>query len=235
MLLEVEGVDVFYGDLQGLHGVSLAVRPGEIVTLVGANGAGKSTTLRAISGLLRPARGQIRFAGQRLERLLPERIVELGVVQVPEGRKLFPSLTVRENLELGAYTARAKAERPRTLERVFHRFPVLRERAGQRAGTLSGGEQQMLAIGRALMTLPRLLMLDEPSLGLAPMVVREIFQIVREINGQGVTVLLVEQNVRQALAVSHRGYVLENGRLALEGRAEELLANEQTRRAYLGR
>ena len=234
-MLELEAVDVFYGDLQVLHGVSLSVRSGEIVTLVGGNGAGKTTTLRTASGLLRAARGAIRLGGHRLDRLPPDRIVALGVAHVPEGRKLFPSLTVRENLELGAYTPRAKRARPRTLEQVFARFPVLRARAAQRAGTLSGGEQQMLAIGRALMALPQLLMLDEPSLGLAPLVVREMFQIVREINGQGVTVLLVEQNVRQALAVSHRGYVLENGRIVMAGRAEELLASEELRRAYLGR
>ena len=234
-MLELEAVDVFYGDLQVLHGLSLSVRPGEIVTLVGGNGAGKTTTLRTTSGLLRAARGAIRLDGHRLDRLPPDRIVELGVVHVPEGRKLFPSLTVRENLELGAYTRRAKPARPRTLEQVLARFPVLRARAAQRAGTLSGGEQQMLAIGRALMALPQLLMLDEPSLGLAPLVVREMFQTVREINGRGVTVLLVEQNVRQALAVSHRGYVLENGRIVMAGPAEELLASEQMRRAYLGR
>ncbi len=234
-MLELEGVDVFYGDLQALHGVTLKVLPGEVVTLVGGNGAGKTTTLRTISGLLRPRRGRVTFEGERLDRLAPDRIVELGVVQVPEGRKLFPSLTVLENLELGAYLPHAKRQRRATLEAVFARFPVLRERAGQRAGTLSGGEQQMLAIGRALMARPRLLMLDEPSLGLAPMVVREIFRTVREINGQGVTVLLVEQNVRQALAASQRGYVLETGRVVLAGTGQELLASEHTRRAYLGR
>lgn len=234
-MLELEGVDVFYGDLQALRGVSLRVESGEIVTLVGGNGAGKTTMLRTVSGLLRPRRGEIRFEGRRLDRLPPDRIVEAGVVQVPEGRKLFPSLTVRENLELGAYTRRSRPARARTLEDVMARFPILRERAGQRAGSLSGGEQQMCVIARALMARPSLLMLDEPSLGLAPMVVQEIFRIVREINARGVTVLLVEQNVRQALATSRRGYVLENGRIVLSGTGQELLESEQTLKAYLGR
>lgn len=234
-MLELERVDVFYGDLQALHGVSLTVESGEIVTLVGGNGAGKTTMLRTVSGLLRPRRGEIRFEGRRLDRLPPDRIVEAGVVQVPEGRKLFPSLTVRENLELGAYTRRSRPARARTLEDVMARFPILRERAAQRAGSLSGGEQQMCVIARALMARPSLLMLDEPSLGLAPMVVQEIFRIIREINARGVTVLLVEQNVRQALATSRRGYVLENGRIVLSGTGQELLESEQTLKAYLGR
>jgi len=234
-VLELEGVDVFYGDLQALRGVSLRVESGEIVTLVGGNGAGKTTMLRTVSGLLRPRRGEIRFEGRRLDRLPPDRIVEAGVVQVPEGRKLFPSLTVRENLELGAYTRRSRPARARTLEDVMARFPILRERAAQRAGSLSGGEQQMCVIARALMARPSLLMLDEPSLGLAPMVVQEIFRIIREINARGVTVLLVEQNVRQALATSRRGYVLENGRIVLSGTGQELLESEQTLKAYLGR
>ncbi|MBI3028328.1 MAG: ABC transporter ATP-binding protein [Candidatus Rokubacteria bacterium] len=234
-MLELEGVDVFYGDLQALHGVSLTVEASEIVTLVGGNGAGKTTMLRTVSGLLRPRRGEIRFEGRRLDRLTPDRIVEAGVVQVPEGRRLFPSLTVRENLDLGAYTRRARPARARTLEDVMARFPILRERAGQRAGSLSGGEQQMCVIARALMARPSLLMLDEPSLGLAPMVVQEIFRIIREINGRGVTVLLVEQNVRQALATSRRGYVLETGRIVLSGTGQELLESEQTLKAYLGR
>jgi branched-chain amino acid transport system ATP-binding protein len=234
-VLDLEGLDVFYGDLQALRGVSLRVESGEIVTLVGGNGAGKTTMLRTVSGLLRPRRGEIRFEGRRLDRLPPDRIVEAGVVQVPEGRKLFPSLTVRENLELGAYTRRARPARARTLEDVMTRFPILRERAGQRAGSLSGGEQQMCVIARALMARPSLLMLDEPSLGLAPMVVQEIFRIIREINARGVTVLLVEQNVRRALATSRRGYVLENGRIVLSGTGQELLESEQTLKAYLGR
>ena len=234
-MLELEGGDVFYGDLQALRGVSLRVESGEIVTLVGGNGAGKTTMLRTVSGLLRPRRGEIRFEGRRLDRLPPDRIVEAGGGQVPEGRKLFPSLTVRENLELGAYTRRSRPARAQTLEDVMARFPILRERAGQRAGSLSGGEQQMCVIARALMARPSLLMLDEPSLGLAPMVVQEIFQIIREINARGVTVLLVEQNVRQALATSRRGYVLENGRIVLSGTGQELLESEQTLKAYLGR
>ncbi len=234
-MLELEEVSVFYGDLQAVHGVSLAVRPGEIVTLVGGNGAGKTTTLRTISGLLHPRGGRIRFDGRRIDRLPPDRIVEHGVVQVPEGRKLFPSLTVRENLELGAYTRRARPARATTLDEVLGRFPVLRERASQLAGTLSGGEQQMCAIGRALMARPALLMLDEPSLGLAPKIVQEVFRVIQQIHALGVTVLLVEQNVRQALAASQRGYVLENGRIVLEGSGRDLLASEATQKAYLGR
>ncbi len=233
-LLELRGVDAAYGDLQALGDVSIAIEPGEIVSVVGANGAGKTTMLRTISGLLRPRAGEIRFDGRRIDVLATHAVVEHGVVQVPEGRKIFPTLSVRENLELGSYTRRAKAKRADTLERVFALFPRLRERTRQAAGTLSGGEQQMLAIGRALMALPRLLMLDEPSLGLAPIVVREIFRIVREINRAGMTVLLVEQNTRQALALSGRGYVLENGRVVLVGTGQELLGNEHVRRAYLG-
>ena len=233
-LLELTGVDVAYGDLPALRGVDLLVMPGETLSVVGANGAGKTTMLRTISALLRLRRGEVRFEGERIDRLPCHRIVERGVVHVPEGRKIFPSLTVRENLELGSYTRAAKARRAETLERVFALFPRLHERTAQPAGTLSGGEQQMLAIGRALMTLPKLLMLDEPSLGLAPLVVREIFQTIGEINRTGTTVLLVEQNTRQALALSRRGYVLENGRVALVGSGEELLGNEHVRRAYLG-
>jgi branched-chain amino acid transport system ATP-binding protein len=234
-LLEIDGVDVFHGDVQALYGVSLAVAAGEIVSVLGANGAGKTTALRTVSGLLRPRRGQIRFDGARIDRLAPERIVELGIVHVPEGRRLFPSLTVRDNLELGAWTRRARARRPQTLDDVLGRFPVLRARAGQRAGTLSGGEQQMLALGRALMARPALLMLDEPSQGLAPRIVREMFGAVAALHRDGVTVLLVEQNVRQALSVSSRGYVLENGRVVLEGPGRQLLASEATQKAYLGR
>ena len=234
-MLELARVDLGYGDLRAVQDLSLVVRPGEIVTLLGANGAGKTTVLRAISGLLRPRSGAIRYDGRRLDRLAPDAIVELGVVQVPEGRKLFPSLTARENLALGAFARRARGDERATLDEVLALFPVLRERADQRAGTLSGGEQQMLAIGRALMARPTLLMLDEPSLGLAPMVVQEVFRVVREIHARGVTVLLVEQNVRQALQTSQRGYVLENGRVVLEGTGEALLASEATQRAYLGR
>ena len=234
-MLEIAALEVCYGDVPALHGVSLAVRPGEIVTLVGANGAGKTTTLRTISGLLRPRAGRIVYDGTRLDRLPPDRIVELGVVQVAEGRKLFPSLTVLENLLLGAYTRRSRPRRATTLDEVMDRFPVLRRRADQPAATLSGGEQQMCAIARALMARPALLMLDEPSLGLAPRIVQDVFRVIETVHGLGVTVLLVEQNVRQALAVSQRGYVLENGRIALEGTGRELLASEATQRAYLGR
>jgi len=233
-LLELSAVDVAYGDLPALRGVNVVVEAGETLSVVGANGAGKTTMLRTISGLLRPRRGEVRFAGERIDRLPCHRVVELGVVHVPEGRKVFPSLAVRENLELGSYTRAAKVRRADSLERVFTLFPRLRERVRQPAGTLSGGEQQMLAIGRALMALPKLLMLDEPSLGLAPLIVKEIFAIVGEINRAGVTVLLVEQNTRQALALSRRGYVLESGRVVLVGSGEELLSNEHVRRAYLG-
>ena len=233
-LLQLAGVDVAYGDLPALRDVDLVVEPGETVSVVGANGAGKTTMLRTISALLRPRRGEVRFEGERIDRLPCHRVVERGVVHVPEGRKIFPSLTVRENLELGSYTRAAKARRAESLDRVLALFPRLRERATQAAGTLSGGEQQMLAIGRALMTLPKLLMLDEPSLGLAPLIVQEIFHTIAEINRAGTTVLLVEQNTRQALTLSRRGYVLENGRVVLVGSGAELLDNEHVRRAYLG-
>jgi branched-chain amino acid transport system ATP-binding protein len=233
-LLELSGVDVAYGNLPALRGVDLVVEAGETLSVVGANGAGKTTMLRTISGLLRLCRGEVRFEGERIDRLPCHQVVERGVVHVPEGRKVFPSLAVRENLELGSYTRAARARRADSLERVFTLFPHLRERMSQAAGTLSGGEQQMLAIGRALMALPKLLMLDEPSLGLAPLIVKEIFHTIGEINRAGTTVLLVEQNTRQALALSRRGYVLENGRVALVGSGEELLGNEHVRRAYLG-
>ena len=233
-LLELRGVEVAYGDLPALRGVSVSVEAGETLSVVGANGAGKTTMLRAISGLMRPRAGQILLDGERLDTLPSHAIVERGVVQVPEGRKIFPSLTVLENLELGSYVAAAKARRREGLEHVFTLFPRLKERERQAAGTMSGGEQQMLAIGRALMARPRLLMLDEPSLGLAPIIVTEIFRIIGEINRSGTTVLLVEQNTRQALALSRRGYVLENGRVVLEGSGAELLGNEHVKRAYLG-
>jgi branched-chain amino acid transport system ATP-binding protein len=233
-LLELAGVDVLYGDLPALQGVDLVVEAGETLSVVGANGAGKTTMLRTISGLLRPRGGEVRFEGERIDRLPCHRVVERGVVHVPEGRKIFPSLAVRENLELGSYTRAAKAKRAESLERVFALFPRLRERQAQAAGTLSGGEQQMLAIGRALMSRPRLLMLDEPSLGLAPLLVKEIFNTIAAINRDGITVLLVEQNTRQALALSRRAYVLENGRVALVGTGAELLGNEHVKRAYLG-
>jgi branched-chain amino acid transport system ATP-binding protein len=233
-LLELRDVEVAYGDLPALRGVSVSVEAGETLSVVGANGAGKTTMLRAISGLMRPRVGQILLDGERLDSLPSHAIVGRGVVQVPEGRKIFPSLTVLENLELGSYVAAAKAQRREGLEHVFTLFPRLKERERQAAGTMSGGEQQMLAIGRALMARPRLLMLDEPSLGLAPIIVKEIFRIIGEINRLGTTVLLVEQNTRQALALSRRGYVLENGRMVLEGSGAELLGNEHVKRAYLG-
>ena len=233
-LLELRDVEVAYGDLPALRGVSVSVEAGETLSVVGANGAGKTTMLRAISGLLRPRAGQILLDGVRLDTLPSHAIVEHGVVQVPEGRKIFPSLTVLENLELGSYISAAKARRREGLAQVFALFPRLEERVSQVAGTMSGGEQQMLAIGRALMARPRVLMLDEPSLGLAPIIVTEIFRIIGEISQLGTTVLLVEQNTRQALALSRRGYVLENGRVVLEGSGAELLGNEHVKRAYLG-
>jgi branched-chain amino acid transport system ATP-binding protein len=233
-LLTLTDLDVAYGDLPALHGVSLTVEPGEVVSVVGANGAGKTSLLRTISGLLRARRGAIVFDGQPIGTLAPHRVVERGVVQVAEGRKIFPGLSVRENLELGSYTKAAKARRADSLERAFAMFPILRERANQAAGTLSGGEQQMLAIARALMALPRLLMLDEPSLGLAPRIVKDIFRTIAEINRTGTAVLLVEQNTRQALGLSRRGYVLENGRVVLVGAGAELLGNAHVKRAYLG-
>ena len=233
-ILQLTGVDVAYGDLPALTGIDLVVESGETLSVVGANGAGKTTLLRTVSGLLRARRGEVRFEGERIDRLPCHRVVERGVVHVPEGRKVFPSLTVRENLELGSYTRAARARRAESLERVFTLFPRLHEREAQAAGTLSGGEQQMLAIGRALMSRPKLLMLDEPSLGLAPLIVKEIFHTIAAINRDGTTVLLVEQNTRQALALSRRGYVLENGRVALVGSGAELLGNEHVKRAYLG-
>ncbi|PYN38239.1 MAG: branched-chain amino acid ABC transporter ATP-binding protein [Candidatus Rokuibacteriota bacterium] len=233
-MLRLEGIDAFYGDLQALAEVSFEVRDGEIVALVGANAAGKSTTLRVISGLVSPRRGRVLLGDDDLTAVPAHRRVDRGIVQVPEGRRLFPFMTVAENLVLGAHAGRARAERDGTLAHVYELFPVLGERRTQLAGSLSGGEQQMCAIGRALMALPRVLMLDEPTLGLAPVLVARIFDTVRTINGQGVTVLLVEQNVRQALTLAHRACVLESGRLVLEGQARELLGDDRLKRAYLG-
>jgi len=234
-LLRLEGIDAFYGDLQALSEVSLEVREKEIFALVGANAAGKSTTLRVISGLVAPRRGRVLLNDEDLTGVPAHKRVDRGIVQVPEGRHLFPFMTVAENLLLGAHADRARGERDRTLAHVYGLFPVLSERRTQLAGSLSGGEQQMCAIGRALMARPRVLMLDEPTLGLAPVLVARIFDTVRTINGQGVTVLLVEQNVRQALTLAHRACVLESGRLVLEGQARELLGDERLKRAYLGR
>jgi len=233
-MLRVSGLQTLYGDLQALHGVTLEVQEGEIVSVIGSNGAGKTTTLMTISGVLRPRRGEIEFAGRRIDHLKPADIVEAGLGHVPEGRQLFPTMTVEENLILGACTRRARAAQEETLERVYTLFPRLRERCRQTAGTLSGGEQQMVAIGRGLMSRPRLLMLDEPSLGLSPMLVRAIFDIIQEINRGGATILLVEQNVFRALKLSHRGYILENGRVAAEGPSQQLLRDPQVRTAYLG-
>jgi branched-chain amino acid transport system ATP-binding protein len=233
-LLSVDGVHAYYGSIHALRGVSLTVSVGEIVTLIGSNGAGKSTTLKTISGLLRPRRGEVRCAGRRLDRLPPHEIVKLGVSQVPEGRHVFPRLTVNENLEMGAFARHDRRSIRADRERVFALFPRLAERLRQRAGTLSGGEQQMLAIGRALMAAPRLLLLDEPSMGLAPVLVDAIFDAVQEINGQGTTVLLVEQNAQLALSIAHRGYVLQTGSVVLDDTAARLADNPHVRRAYLG-
>ena len=232
--LSVERIEVRYGDALALFGVSLEVQQGEIVSLVGANGAGKTTALKAISGLLKPRSGRILFAGNRLNDLPAHAIVNLGIVQIPEGRQLFPYMTTRENLELGSYTPEARKRFDDSLGQVFELFPLLKERKSQLAGTLSGGEQQMLAIGRGLMAIPRLLMLDEPSLGLAPMMVKSIFAAIEAINRQGTTILLVEQDVQKSLALAKRGYVMENGRITLQGEAKELLSNEHLRKAYLG-
>jgi len=233
-LLEVENIDVFYDDVQAVWGVSLRVDEGEVVGIIGANGAGKSTTLNTISGLIKPRTGSIVFREQNVEHLPAERIVELGIAQIPEARRLFPFMTVQENLEIGAYNRRAQSMEEQTLEEVFDLFPILRERRNQLARTLSGGEQQMLAVGRGLMAKPVLLMLDEPSLGLAPMLVKTVFEAVQRINDGGTTVLLVEQDVQHSLQLSHRGYVFENGRVVMEGNGKELLEDPHIRKAYLG-
>jgi branched-chain amino acid transport system ATP-binding protein len=232
-VLELDDVAVAYGKRRALEGVSLSVAPGEIVTLLGANGAGKSTTLRTVSGLVRPTRGRIRYEGRDITHVSADAIVAAGVSHVPEGREIFPEFTVLENLLVGGHTVE-RSQIGERLESVFRVFPVLRDRRPQIAGTLSGGEQQMLAIGRALMTRPRLLLLDEPSLGLAPMLAREIFRVIRRINHDGVAVLLVEQNARRALALASRGYVLETGRLVTSGTSAELSADPRVRTAYLG-
>ncbi len=232
--LLVDGVHAFYGHIHALHGVSIAVEAGEIVTLIGANGAGKSTTLKTIAGFLRPRPGRVLLEGQPIQGLPPHEITRRGVCLVPEGRRIFPRMTVRENLEMGAFARQNRREVQGDLDRVCALFPRLRERLGQVAGTLSGGEQQMLAIGRGLMSRPRILLLDEPSMGLAPVLVELIFQTVREINAQGVTILLVEQNALGALGIARRGYVLETGRIVLADRADRLRENDLVRRSYLG-
>jgi branched-chain amino acid transport system ATP-binding protein len=234
LLLTVDKLSVYYGAVQALRGVSLSVGRGEIVSLIGANGAGKSTTLRAISGVVRSASGAIVHDGAPIAGLPPHRIARLGMAHVPEGRGVFANMSVLENLEMGAYTRRSRKETRETLGRVFALFPRLSERSGQSAGTLSGGEQQMLAIGRALMQRPDLLLLDEPSMGLSPLLVREIFRLIAEINRSGTTVLLVEQNAYMALSIAHRAYVLETGEITLEGTAAELRENPRVRAAYLG-
>ena len=233
-MLTLEGVDAFYGDLQALHGVSLEVRAGELMALVGANAAGKTTTLRVISGTLPARGGRVLFDGQDLAAMPAHLRVAQGIVQVPEGRRLFPFMTVHENLLLGAHAPQARAQQEASLDYVLRLFPVLKDRATQLAGSLSGGEQQMCAIGRALMARPRLLMLDEPTLGIAPVLVQRIFETVAAINRGGVTILLVEQNVRRALALAHRAVALENGRVVLSGPARELLADDRLKKAYLG-
>jgi branched-chain amino acid transport system ATP-binding protein len=233
-LLEVENLSVYYGSIEALRGVSLRVDEGEVVTLIGANGAGKSTTLRTISGLIEPKRGAIRFAGQAIQGWAPHRIVKSGLVQVPEGREIFANLSVDENLQLAAFLRKDKAAIRADRERALELFPRVRERLRQQAGTLSGGEQQMLAIARALVARPKLLMLDEPSLGLAPQLVRSIFQVIREINREGTTILLVEQNANMALQVANRAYVIEVGQIRMEGPAVELAASDEVRKAYLG-
>jgi branched-chain amino acid transport system ATP-binding protein len=233
-LLELKNVHSFYGNIHALKGISLTVDKGEIVTLIGSNGAGKSTTLRTISGILQPREGEIRLEGQRIDRVPAHKVVERGVLQSPEGRRIFPRLTVRENLEMGAFTRNDKVAIEEDLERVFGLFPRLRERTAQKGGTLSGGEQQMLAIGRALMGRPRVLLLDEPSMGLAPVLVEQIFNIIKDINAQGTTILLVEQNALMALGVAHRGYVLQTGQIVLADTAQRLSENEMVQKAYLG-
>jgi branched-chain amino acid transport system ATP-binding protein len=233
-LLEVNGVDVYYDDVQILREVSLQVEEGSIVALVGANGAGKTTLLKTISGLLRPRKGDILFSGKSLHNLKPQDIVDWGITHVPEGRRLFADLTVFENLRLGAYIPRARPNFNESLERVYGLFPLLKERKNQKAGTMSGGEQQMLAIGRAVMAQPKLIMLDEPSLGLSPILVKTIFEFITTLNEQETTILLIEQNINQALKIAHQAFVIKIGKIVMSGRGEELLANEEIRKAYIG-
>ena len=234
-MLSVKNIDVYYGSIHAIKNVSFHVNEGEIVTLIGANGAGKTTTMHAISGLLRPKNGEIIYCGQPIQKMEAHKIIRLGLSQVPEGRRVFSGLTVQQNLQMGAYTRRdGKEAIQNDFDMVFDLLPRLKERRNQPAGTLSGGEQQMLAVGRALMSRPKVIMMDEPSLGLAPIIVRGIFDIIKEINKRGVTVLLIEQNANMALKTAHIGYVLETGRLTMSGSGEELLANEQVKAAYLG-
>ncbi|HEY8392850.1 MAG TPA: ABC transporter ATP-binding protein [Capillibacterium sp.] len=234
-MLKIEDLVVAYGGIEALKGISLEVKAGEIVTLVGANGAGKSTTLRTVMGLVKPVRGKVLFQGRDLLAEKTHQLAKLHITLVPEGRRIFPKLTVMENLRIGAYCRQDEKGIQEDLEWVFSLFPILKERSWQLAGTLSGGEQQMLAVGRALMSRPQLLMMDEPSLGLAPLLVKEIFRIIKEINQQGVTILLIEQNANAALQIADRGYVLETGRIVLSGTGRELLANPEVKAAYLGK
>jgi branched-chain amino acid transport system ATP-binding protein len=233
-MLQIKNLDVYYGRAQALYGINIQVEEGKITNMVGSNGAGKTTLMRSISGVIKPHRGEILFNNQPIQHLPPHEIVERGLVQVPEGRKLFPSLTVQENLEMGSMHSHAKRRRTETLEHVYTMFPRLAERKAQLAETLSGGEQQMLAFGRALMGLPRVLLLDEPSLGLAPLIVQGIFSTIRNINEKGGTIFMVEQNLRASLALAHWTYVIENGRTVIEGTSEKLLSDEKTIKAYLG-
>lgn len=233
-VLELKNVHTYYGNIHALKGISLTVGKGEIVTLIGSNGAGKSTTLRTISGLLQPRQGEVLLEGQRIDRVPPHKIVERGVLQSPEGRRIFPRLTVKDNLLMGAFTRKDKPAIDQDLERVYGLFPRLRERVAQKGGTLSGGEQQMLAIGRAMMGRPEVLLLDEPSMGLAPVLVEQIFNIIKEINSQGTTILLVEQNALMALSIANRGYVLQTGTIVLSDDAKVLSENEMVQKAYLG-
>jgi branched-chain amino acid transport system ATP-binding protein len=233
-MLELRNIRTCYGSIEALKDIRLNVAEGEIITLIGANGAGKSTTLMSVCGIVPPRSGEIRFLGRPIHGLSPDAIVALGISQVPEGRRIFPQLTVLENLDMGAFLRKDRQEIRKDIEHIFTLFPILAERRRQGGGTLSGGEQQMLAISRALMARPRLLLLDEPSLGLAPLMVKLIFEILRKINEEGTTIFLVEQNAHMALRLAHRGYVMENGRITLEGPAAELLANDEVRRAYLG-
>ena len=234
VMLKIDNIHVYYGAIHALKGVSLEVHKGEIVTLIGANGAGKSTTLRTVSGLLAPKSGSISFLGENIAGMPAHEIVKHGISQVPEGRRIFAEMSVQENLEMGAFTRKDKAGVEKDFEIVYNRFPRLKERRKQQAGTLSGGEQQMLAMGRALMSRPKLLLLDEPSMGLAPLLIKEIFSIIEDINREGTTVLLVEQNANMALSIAHRAYVMETGRITLQGTAKELAASEDVRKAYLG-
>lgn len=234
-MLKIKNLNVYYGHIHAIKGISLYVEEGEIVSLIGANGAGKTTTMQTISGLLRAKSGSIDFMGRNLMKTEPHKIVELGIAQVLEGRRVFANLTVKENIQMGSYTVKDSLEGLRQARKdIYDKFPRLRERKEQLAGTLSGGEQQMLAMGRALMTRPRLLILDEPSMGLSPLLVKEIFEIIKEVNKSGVTVLLVEQNAKMALSVSDRAYVLETGKISIEGKADELMKNESIKKAYLG-